>query len=534
MGCPVCGKPVDAVRARFVRVVAGQVIAYCSNECKSQETEAVGNVLRTGRSGPMPVVSAATIMTAAEPPASSTTPDTGAFAVPVGEVDNAVTAPQVTPPALEPAVLVDTSKKLDKAAKSNKSKIIETPNNPVIPKAAAATAQSDVGSLNLTPITGDKSKSKAEGTPIPVNAKPLMVPGPLDTNEDVNDGDDVQAIARQRRNWMIAVVAAVVVISILAIWKIVGSTDLAPATKLIAPPVGINPVGSASAGVVVAKPVATGSAELGTDPTVQLASALVQAQVALNDMLKSKSLRLRRMAAAALARTGDETAMTALASVSAEVEGDLAKAEIAYAMARGGNAKGRDELAQRMNTTRRDAKADAARLLAQLGDPRAIPVLKDFLDITQHSLSAAEQLARSKDPSAIPALQKIMAKPELSSDEKSRVTIALAVAGQGDVIPAVEQMLSDQRFNHGAAVALAALGKGIAARTLRDQLGVAALRVQAARSLRLLSVRDPSVAVAESLPGLLVELKADKDTARASAAEALLLLTGDPAWGAYE
>src|SRR5688500_4636595 len=40
MACPVCNKPVDPLRARFVAVRAGKVVAYCSPECReAQDTK---------------------------------------------------------------------------------------------------------------------------------------------------------------------------------------------------------------------------------------------------------------------------------------------------------------------------------------------------------------------------------------------------------------------------------------------------------------------------------------------------------------
>ncbi len=41
-GCPVCGKPVDPLRSRFVRVVGVKVTAYCSAECHQADGARVG------------------------------------------------------------------------------------------------------------------------------------------------------------------------------------------------------------------------------------------------------------------------------------------------------------------------------------------------------------------------------------------------------------------------------------------------------------------------------------------------------------
>src|SRR5690242_6505513 len=35
--CPVCNKPVDPLRARFVSVRAGKIVPYCSTECRAAE-----------------------------------------------------------------------------------------------------------------------------------------------------------------------------------------------------------------------------------------------------------------------------------------------------------------------------------------------------------------------------------------------------------------------------------------------------------------------------------------------------------------
>src|SRR5207244_267945 len=120
----------------------------------------------------------------------------------------------------------------------------------------------------------------------------------------------------------------------------------------------------------------------------------------------------------------------------------------AYALARGGDKRGGEALVQALAAPRRDVKAEAANRLAELGDKRAAPVLAQFLEITQHRLSAAEQLALLADPKAqtqpneavahaLEALQAIRADDKASPDDKARAAIALGLAGKTDVVPAL-------------------------------------------------------------------------------------------------
>ncbi|HPH70655.1 MAG TPA: hypothetical protein PLF40_33115, partial [Kofleriaceae bacterium] len=60
MSCPVCQKPVDALRARHVRIVGGHVTAYCSEACKLQDADAFGDVLASGRDAATAPVRAST------------------------------------------------------------------------------------------------------------------------------------------------------------------------------------------------------------------------------------------------------------------------------------------------------------------------------------------------------------------------------------------------------------------------------------------------------------------------------------------
>jgi HEAT repeat protein len=256
-------------------------------------------------------------------------------------------------------------------------------------------------------------------------------------------------------------------------------------------------------------------------------AAVAQAEKVLRANLASESPRVQRMAAAALARTHDAPAIDLLAASLAKETVDVAKLELAYALARGGDDRGHAALVAGLGSGRRDVKLEAGRRLAQLGDTKAAPVLGSYLEVTQLRLGAAEQLAYLKDKQAIAALDGIRADAKTSRDERARATIALGIAGRKDVIPDLQKLLEDSHFNAFAASALAQLGDPTARAVLAEQLAVPSLRVEAARSLRRL---DPQLDPAPLLVDLVGALASNKDTEQVQSAEAILLLAGDLAW----
>ena len=100
-----------------------------------------------------------------------------------------------------------------------------------------------------------------------------------------------------------------------------------------------------------------------------------------------------------------------------------------------------------------------------------------------------------------------------------RAQVALGRAGDASVKPALLKILSDRRYNVGAADALAALGDEAAAPALTVQLGLSSMRVQAALWLRRLK---QSV----DLAPLTLALQTGDEVSRVSVAEALLILAG--------
>lgn len=266
-------------------------------------------------------------------------------------------------------------------------------------------------------------------------------------------------------------------------------------------------------------------------PRVKPADAVDRAKKVLATLLQSHSPRVQRVAASALARTKDAAAITLLATALTKEDSELARLEIAYALARGGDKRGTDALATALGVPRRDVKAEAARLLALLGDKRAVGVLEDYLGVSQLRLGAAEQLAYLGDPRALDTLDKITKDDKATPDDRARATIALGLAGKTEVADALRTLLADARQNAFAADALAILHDPAARPVLVKQLAIPSLRVRAARALRKL---EPNLDSAPILPGLLDTLASAKDTEQAQAAEAVLLLAGPPEWSERE
>lgn len=259
--------------------------------------------------------------------------------------------------------------------------------------------------------------------------------------------------------------------------------------------------------------------------------ALDKARAVLFEQMNSNSPRVQRVAAMALARTGDQAALDQLARALDDESSELGKTEIGYALARGGDVRGIEVLMNAATGGKRDPRLDAGRRLALLGDRRAVNVLENYLSVTQLRLGIAEQLAYLAEPRAIKVLESVRADASASPDEKARATIALGHAGRADVAPELRELLDDDRNNAFAAVALAGLRDEAARPVLVKQLGISSLRVQAARALRRLA---PDADLRELLPALVAALETKKDTEQVQIAEAILLLAGPPAWSERE
>lgn len=281
--------------------------------------------------------------------------------------------------------------------------------------------------------------------------------------------------------------------------------------------------GSAEAVVPAPPPVVAPDAP----PPPGAADSVVQARAVLATNLDSQSPRVQRVAAAALSRTGDPKAIALLAGALTKETSDIIKLDIAYALARAGDKRGRTALVAGLGSGRRDIKAAAGRSLALLGDERAAQGLAPYLGVTQLRLGAAEALAYLADANAVAVLGQLRDDPKTSPDDRARATIALGFAGRTDVIPDLHKLLDDPRFNAFAAHALAKLRDPAAKPLLVEQLAIPSLRVDAARSLRVL---EPAFDSTPHLGALLAALGSLKDTEQVQVAEAILLVAGEASW----
>ncbi|HEX3761597.1 MAG TPA: hypothetical protein VHW23_23025 [Kofleriaceae bacterium] len=283
-------------------------------------------------------------------------------------------------------------------------------------------------------------------------------------------------------------------------------------------------------------------------PVVDPAASVELARSALRRDMAATSPRVQRLAAAALARTQDREAcellaaqiglgaagapaVHAVADSDAPAGNDIARLDLAYALARGGDRRGAEVLARALGAPRGEARDEAAGLLALLGDRRAVPHLLDLLAVEQRRLGAAEHLARLDEPYALQVLDRVRGDARSSADDKARATVALGIAGHDAVAGALRDMLNDPHFNAFAAAALAAQGDRAARPVLEHQLASPPLRVLAARALRRL---DPALDPRPLLPPLLDVVRAGRDIDRIPAAEAILLIAGPPAWSAFD
>ncbi len=449
--CPICGKPVDAIRSRFVNVRDGKVVAYDSEACRSAaETRPtqVPIARRTPATG---------VVTAANPPL-----DSG----PVIEI--------IREPASASVV------------KTHPVKLVAPP--PVAD-----------GSLDSW-ASGDGDEDDDDEDDAPPKRKRAQTPLPI-------------APGRHRTALVIALIA------------VLGGGGAFLAYRFL-----VAPTDEAEEDAVKPTPPPRPPAVDAAPPPVRAGDAVEQARAVLVKNLASESPRVQRVAAAALARTGDTEAIAYLTAALSKETSDVSRLDLAYALARAGDKKGLDTLVTGLQSARRDVRAQAGRQLALVGDRRAVPVLASYLDVSQLRLGAAEQLAFLADPAAIKALDLVRADPTSTPDEKARATIALGIAGRSDVIPDLEAMLKDQRFNTFAASALALLHDAAAKPVLVEQLALPSLRVDAARALRRL---DPLVDPAPYLPNLLAALASHKDTEQVQVAEAILLLAGDAGWSEH-
>lgn len=442
--CPVCGKPVDPLRAPAVRVEAGKVVPYC---CKEHAAQA--------ESQPVKLAPTKVVRTpAAGVPTKGKDLDSG----PVIEVLH------------EPATGVVTS-------------------------------------------AADARTSRAKSNPRASTDGAIQI---ADTGH-IDDYVSYDGEPRKSRAVLIMLVLLLLAAAGGAVAYYLGAFD-----KYLDRGRAAAPVADAAKADAVAVDAA---------PVVTPEMALERAKQVLAAQMQSNSPRVQRVAASALARTGDPKAIDFLVKAIESETSDTAKLDMAYALARAGDHRGADTMMAAVNSGKRDPRLEAGRRLALLGDKRAVNVLENYLEVSQLKLGVAEQLAFVAEPRALKVLDEVRADPKATPDEKARATIALGHAGRTDIMPALRELLADDRNNAFAAVALAGLHDEAARPVLVKQLTIPSLRVQAARALRRLA---PATDTRELLPPLLAALDSNKDTEQVQIAEAILLLAGPPAWSERE
>jgi HEAT repeat protein/YHS domain-containing protein len=457
--CPVCGKPVDPLRARFVSVRDGKVIAFDSQECKAQaETQPV-------KIQPTKVVRLPTN----EPIVGRTTTED------------------------RPKTPVPSSGVPKNAADLDSGPVIEI----------VRESSDPVGTSKSGPVVVESSKKRRAATD---SAVQIADTGHIDDYVTTSGGRGTRVFLLLV---LLLVVGGVAAYALGYIGKAKPKAEAPIARDAEAAPVVID----------------------AAVPTVTPAAALDMAKAVLVAQLASDSPRVQRVAASALARTGDKASLDLLAHAITSESSDLAKLDMAYALARSGDKRGLDALAAALSGPKRDPKLEAGRRLALLGDKRATNVLSSYLQVEQLKLGTAEQLAYLGDAAAIKVLDAVLADPKALPDEKARATIALGHAGRKDVAPALEALLTDDRQNSFAAEALADLHDEAARPVLVSQLAIPSLRVKSARALRRLA---PDADVSALLPPLVAALDSNKDTEQVQIAEAVLLLTGPAAWAEHE
>lgn len=384
----------------------------------------------------------------------------------------------------------------------------------------------------------------------PEALEPQRAPGLRELPAGTRAARDASGGTRARRSRWPVVVLILVLVGAgagLLFHFLGGMTGRAPgratgALRGTPPPIAAVPAARAE----LSRPVRPSQAAAA--PVVDLATAVELARTALRRDLAATSPRVQRLAGVALARTQDPEACELLATqlglgpagvrmarTGAEADelagNDIARLDLAYALARGGDRRGVELLARALGAPRGEARDEAAGLLARLGDRRAVPHLLDLLAVEQRRLGAAERLARLAEPRALQVLDHVRGDPRASADDKARAIVALGAAGRGAVAGALRDMLGDPHFNAFAAAALAAQGDRAARPVLERQLMSPPLRVQAARALRRL---DPALDPRPLLPPLLDVVRAGRDIDRIPAAEAILLLAGPAGWSAFD
>lgn len=562
--CPICGKPVDALRARNVKVRGIQVVAYCSPECLAQAADSAG-----------------------VPAPKQVAPESGpVIEISYEPVSGVVTSAKDERTPTPELIKLDDKKKSDKKAdkksdkKADKKAEAKKPDDkkpdvvddkseprPVfkILEEAGGTARSVTppkGALIQPALLDNRSTSAEKVSPAKLSD---AAPGKrrltretlerdnknVDQAEDwladepanvhgVRSGTEVEGAVRGgggKRALLILVLIAIIGAGVVLAVKFLGGRS--DAVKQ-----GTGTIGSATSSQPDATEAGSARATRVVGPSQPIEAVepddkrppLARATEVLKHWLAAKdSPRVQRLAAAALSRTGDGDAIERLAlALQKDTLEDAGRHDVAYALARAKDKRGLDAMTAAIAAPRRDDKLTVGRLLVQLGDTRAVTALTPYLELPQHKLGAAEWLARLAEPRAIKALEQIRADEKATPDDKARTAIALTLAGKPGFGDELHALLKDPRWNWFAAEALATKRDDAARPVLVKLLEVTSLRVGAARSLRALAPERTHDAELKTLITALDHPDKQKDTEQLTIAEAILLLSGPPAWAEHQ
>ncbi len=477
--CPNCGKPVDQLRSRNVSVRAGKVVAYCSPECQAaQETKPTAVPKRA-----MPTAESGPVIEIIHEP-----------------VSGVVTSAPDRRDASSPAVSTPSSS-ASGATKKKKSRQSE----PVIKVEEPAPAA--------------PPKKRASSEPAEEWAK----------NAELIQQDAASRVDKPRRGLITALFIVVVAgIAALVAYKFIFVTKATSATAPAKPVAKIEP----AAPTPPPPPPAP--------PAITVPEALDRAKVAIAKNLRAESPRIQRLAAAALERGGDRASSEVLAAALKNETSDVARLELAYALARGNDVRGMTALNQAFaGAQNKDTQRWAAERIVRLAigaDPKvdvtkAADVLAASLEVPQNRLLSGELLARIDDLRGGLALNKIRADATATPEAKAQAAIALGLAGHPDIAPALHELLGNGNARPLAAAALAHLHDASAREVLVEQLATPTQRVRAARALREL---DPKLDPIPLLPPLLDALAKAKDADQVEVGEAILVLCGPAAWSTRE
>jgi HEAT repeat protein/YHS domain-containing protein len=506
--CPVCNKPVDPIRSRFVAVRNGKVTPYCSPECRDSQSS-------------QPVKMPEALITQPKTPVSGTPKlaadlDSG----PVIEILH------------EPASGVVTSAKDERTTqptgKIAKEELVEV--KATKPRADAKSS----GGKDSAAVAGEVNEPKRARTR----------PSGKHLTRERTDSTEAKAgwdwLDEEPADERLARPGTITESERRARWPFVIVLMLAAAgggaffvNKYVLkkkPPVTVPVDADPGSAITLDAPTA---AELEPDasaPTKE--TAVREARKVLLDAIKNGTDRVQRLAAAPLGRTGDPAAVGALQMAVKQEKIAAARIKLAYALARAGDKAGREALVVALALPDRSDKLDAATHLARLGDARGKPLLQSLLAVAQHKLRAAEELARFQDPEALKLLEQIRSDDKSSLDERATATIALYRAGNTKLVDDVKKLLEEKSWRVPAAYALAEIAKDPSVKADLVELATrgVGVKVRAAYALsKLLGDKTD-----ELVPALLQALASQKDQEQFYAAEAILILAGEPQWAEYE